>query len=182
MAEFAGYVGSQIPPMDWSKITSDYTNKLISLNEQRKAEQEKIDDMEADALAKVGDIEITSSQPFNNFHLDVVDNYKQSIYMKSQLVKKGLLSKQDFRKSLITASSNTSVLNKFAKTYQEQSAMLIKAASENKLGKYGLKNKREVWRVMMTLAHLRKAARELLTLDEKDPRRIFEGSALMKRM
>ena len=34
----------------------------------------------------------------------------------------------------------------------------------------------------MTLAHLRKAARELLTLDEKDPRRIFEGSALMKRM
>ena len=34
----------------------------------------------------------------------------------------------------------------------------------------------------MTLAHLRKAARELLTLDEKDSRRIFEGSALMKRM
>ena len=34
----------------------------------------------------------------------------------------------------------------------------------------------------MTLAHLRKAARELLTLDEKDPRTIFEGSALMKRM
>ena len=34
----------------------------------------------------------------------------------------------------------------------------------------------------MTLAHLRKAARELLTLEEKDPRRLFEGSALMKRM
>jgi len=34
----------------------------------------------------------------------------------------------------------------------------------------------------MTLAYLRKAARELLTLDEKDPRRLFEGSALMKRM
>ena len=34
----------------------------------------------------------------------------------------------------------------------------------------------------MTLARLRKAARELLTLDDKDPRRLFEGSALMKRM
>ena len=32
------------------------------------------------------------------------------------------------------------------------------------------------------MAKLRKAARELLTLDESDPRRIFEGSALMKRM
>jgi small subunit ribosomal protein S9e len=45
-----------------------------------------------------------------------------------------------------------------------------------------LKNKREVWRVQITLAKLRKAARELLTLDENDPRRLFEGSALMKRM
>ncbi len=32
------------------------------------------------------------------------------------------------------------------------------------------------------MASLRKAARELLTLEEKDPRRLFEGSALMKRM
>ena len=36
--------------------------------------------------------------------------------------------------------------------------------------------------LLATLAHLRKAARELLTLDEKDPRRLFEGAALMKRM
>ena len=28
------------------------------------------------------------------------------------------------------------------------------------IGKYGLKNKREIWRVTMTLAHLRKAARD----------------------
>lgn len=36
--------------------------------------------------------------------------------------------------------------------------------------------------MQITLAKLRKAARELLTLDENDPRRLFEGSALMKRM
>jgi len=34
----------------------------------------------------------------------------------------------------------------------------------------------------LVLARLRKAARELLTLDNKDPRRIFEGEALMRRM
>jgi small subunit ribosomal protein S9e len=32
------------------------------------------------------------------------------------------------------------------------------------VGAYGLKNKREVWRVQFLLAKLRKASRELLTL------------------
>lgn len=43
------------------------------------------------------------------------------------------------------------------------------------IGDFGLRNKREVWRVKYTLAKIRKAARELLTLDEKDTRRLFEG-------
>ncbi|CAG9314550.1 unnamed protein product [Blepharisma stoltei] len=50
------------------------------------------------------------------------------------------------------------------------------------LGQYGLRNKREVWRVQLTLAKIRKAARELLTLEETAPRRIFEGNALIRRM
>jgi hypothetical protein len=139
MAEFAGYIGSQVPPTDWSKITRDYTDKLITLNEQRKAEQEKIDDMEAEAYAKVGDIESTSSQPFNNFMVDTVDNYRQSIAMKAKLLKQGLLSQKDFKKALLTATTQTNVLNRFAKTYQEQASMLTKAAAEDKLGKYGVK-------------------------------------------
>ncbi|XP_042902006.1 small ribosomal subunit protein uS4 [Parasteatoda tepidariorum] len=44
------------------------------------------------------------------------------------------------------------------------------------IGDFGLRNKREVWRVKYTLAKIRKAARELLTLDEKDTRRLFEGN------
>merc|ERR1719359_199879 len=35
------------------------------------------------------------------------------------------------------------------------------------VGEYGLKNKREVWRVQYALARIRTAARQLLTLDEK---------------
>ena len=50
------------------------------------------------------------------------------------------------------------------------------------VGEYGLRNKRELWRVHYTLAHLRKVARDLLTLDPKDPRRRFEGDALIRRL
>lgn len=42
-------------------------------------------------------------------------------------------------------------------------------------GEYGLRNKREVWRVKYTLAKVRKAARELLTLEAQDGKRLFQG-------
>eukprot|EP01128_Nolandella_sp_AFSM9_P011758 TRINITY_DN8685_c0_g1_i1.p2 TRINITY_DN8685_c0_g1~~TRINITY_DN8685_c0_g1_i1.p2 ORF type:complete len:193 (+),score=55.65 TRINITY_DN8685_c0_g1_i1:22-600(+) len=50
------------------------------------------------------------------------------------------------------------------------------------VGEYGLKTKREVWRVRLILAQARKTARTLLTLDEKDEKRIFEGAALLRRL
>merc|ERR1711872_883709 len=50
------------------------------------------------------------------------------------------------------------------------------------IGEYGLRNKREVWRVKYSLAKIRTAARTLLTLEEKDHRRLFEGNALFRRL
>ena len=43
------------------------------------------------------------------------------------------------------------------------------------MGEYGLRNKRELWRVQMALSKMRNAARNLLTEDEGSTRRLFEG-------
>jgi len=48
-------------------------------------------------------------------------------------------------------------------------------------GQYGLRCKREIWRVQRVLGKLRTAARYLLTLEESDPRRQLQGAAIIRR-
>merc|ERR1712159_408622 len=76
-------------------------------------------------------------------------------------------------------------LRNFSKTSKNPKRAYDKERLDHELqmlGTYGLKNKREIRRVGLILSKVRAVARNLLTMDEKDPRRIFEGQALMRRM
>jgi len=76
-------------------------------------------------------------------------------------------------------------LRNFSKSYNTPRRPFEKERLDLELqliGEYGLRNKREIYRVHMLLSRLRKKARFLLTLNEKDPIRIFEGNALLRRL
>jgi len=80
---------------------------------------------------------------------------------------------------------HASFLRNHGKTYRTPRRPFEKERLDNEMkliGEYGLKNKREVWRTQLALAKIRKAARVLLTLDEKDPKRMFDGNALLRRL
>mmetsp|Transcript_41378 Transcript_41378/g.84449 ORF Transcript_41378/g.84449 Transcript_41378/m.84449 type:complete len:190 (+) Transcript_41378:22-591(+) len=73
----------------------------------------------------------------------------------------------------------------YGKTFKKPRRPFEKERLDGELklvGEYGLRNKRELWRVQMVLSKIRNAARTLLQLDDDDPKRIFEGQALMRRM
>jgi len=73
----------------------------------------------------------------------------------------------------------------YGKTFKKPRRPFEKERLDSELkivGEFGLRNKRELWRVQFALNKLRNAARVLLTLDEKDPKRIFEGEAILRRM
>ena len=72
-----------------------------------------------------------------------------------------------------------------AKTFRKPKRPFEKERLDGEMkvvGEYGLKNKREVWRVNYALAKIRTAARTLLTLDDKSEARMFQGDALLRRM
>ena len=78
---------------------------------------------------------------------------------------------------------HTSFLRNHGKTSRTPRRPFEKERLDNEMkliGEFGLKQKREVWRMQLALARIRKSARVLLTLEAKDPKRLFEEGALLR--
>eukprot|EP01013_Petalomonas_cantuscygni_P013618 TRINITY_DN2806_c0_g2_i1.p1 TRINITY_DN2806_c0_g2~~TRINITY_DN2806_c0_g2_i1.p1 ORF type:complete len:194 (-),score=44.46 TRINITY_DN2806_c0_g2_i1:473-1030(-) len=72
----------------------------------------------------------------------------------------------------------------FSKVYSAPRRAYEKERLDRELklcGEFGLRCKREIWRVQRVLGKLRSAARFLLTLPENDVRRNVQGAAILRR-
>jgi hypothetical protein len=138
MAELAGYIGQQQPPTDFNKISTDLTDRLIALDKERKAEQEKIDDFTAEAYSKVGDVEATTSQSYNQFMFKTIDKGRSMINVWADQVKKGLMTRAQYKKLLLTLNTDMSVLNKVGKTFSANASELSKKMLAGEVSKGGI--------------------------------------------
>lgn len=143
MAEFAGYIGNQYPPTDWSKIGTQLLGQIDQEKERRKVEKEKIDNDYTDSFAKIGEYEQTTDQDVNEFVYKGVDEVRNAMKTQYDLLKQGAITMADYKLFKTTAMSDWSNLNKAVKgfgTVNESNQKLITEGKMSGLGQYNALN------------------------------------------
>lgn len=140
MAEYAGYIGNQYPPTDWSKIGANLLGQIDQEKERRKVEKEKIDNDYADSFAKIGDYEQTTDQDVNEFVYKGVDEVRNGIKTQYDLLKQGAITMSDYKLYKTTAMSDWTNLNKAVKNFGQVNSSNQKLITEGKMSGLGQYN------------------------------------------
>lgn len=140
MAEYAGYIGNQYPPTDWSKIGANLLGQIDQEKERRKVEKEKIDNDYADSFAKIGEYEQTTDQDVNEFVYKGVDEVRNGIKTQYDLLKQGAITMSDYKLYKTTAMADWTNLNKAVKNFGVVNANNQKLITEGKMSGLGQYN------------------------------------------
>lgn len=140
MAEFAGYVGNQVPPIDWGKIGTDLFDKYNKVKEDRESQRQKIDDDYNESFSKIGEYEQTTDQSLNEMIYKGVDEVRNSMKTQYDLLKRGAITMSDYKLYKNTAMTDWSTLNKAVKGYGNTIAGVQKLITEGKMSGLGQYN------------------------------------------
>ena len=140
MAEYAGYVGNQVPPVDWGKIGTQLFDQYNEVKKDREEQRQKIDDDYAESFSKIGEYEQTTDQSLNEMIYKGVDEVRNAMKTQYDLLKKGAITMADYKLYKNTAMTDWSTLNKAVKGYGTTIAGVQKLITEGKMSGLGQYN------------------------------------------
>lgn len=140
MAEYAGYVGNQVPPVDWGKIGTQLFDQYNEVKKDREEQRQKIDDDYAESFSKIGEYEQTTDQSVNEMIYKGVDEVRNAMKTQYDLLKKGAITMAQYKLYKNTAMTDWSTLNKAVKGYGTTIAGVQKLITEGKMSGLGQYN------------------------------------------
>lgn len=140
MAEYAGYIGNQVPPIDWGKIGTDLFDKYNKVKEDREEQRQKIDDDFTEAFAKIGDYEQTTDQSVNELVSRGANDIRDAFKTQYDLLKKGAITMSQYKLYKNTSMADWSTFNKGIKTFGANIANGQKLIVDGKMSGFGQYN------------------------------------------
>lgn len=97
MAEFAGYIGNQVPPTDWGKIGTQLFDQYNEVKKDRDDKRQVIEDDFATTFQKIGEYETTTDQTLNEYLYKGVDQARNALKTQYDLLKRGAINMSDYK-------------------------------------------------------------------------------------
>jgi hypothetical protein len=115
MAEFAGYVGNQVPPTDWGKVGTQLFNQYNEVKKDREEKRQVIEDDFATTFQKIGEYESTTNQTINEYLYKGVDVARNALKTQYDLLKSGAITMADYKLKKNTLSTDWGNISKALK-------------------------------------------------------------------
>lgn len=115
MAEYAGYVGNQVPPTDWGKIGTQLFDQYNEVKKDREEKRQVIEDDFATTFQKIGEYESTTNQTINEYLYKGVDEARNALKTQYDLLKRGAITMSDYKLKKNTLSTDWGNVSKALK-------------------------------------------------------------------
>jgi hypothetical protein len=115
MAEYAGYVGNQVPPTDWGKIGTQLFDQYNEVKKDREEKRQVIEDDFATTFQKIGEYESTTNQTINEYLYKGVDVARNALKTQYDLLKSGAITMADYKLKKNTLSTDWGNISKALK-------------------------------------------------------------------
>jgi hypothetical protein len=115
MAEYAGYVGNQVPPTDWGKIGTQLFEQYNEVKKDREEKRQVIEDDFATTFQKIGEYESTTNQTINEYLYKGVDEARNALKTQYDLLKRGAITMSDYKLKKNTLSTDWGNVSKALK-------------------------------------------------------------------